>query len=393
MSDQIAVFSILDSPALGGAETHLLENLKFLQKKGFAIHLATHNSKIKKAYQQKFNLYRLPYRLDVIGDAKGFIKFFIQTPLAIFWLLKLLTQLKKKHSQVVVYTPGFTERLVFSPFIKLLGVKLIWIEFGPPGANFNKHWSFPKFLYFLVKNYPDKIITISKNSQKSLCKTAKIPLEVISLIYPGTKKISAAQLKKYKHLGQEWRNKNNLKSKQLLTFVGRLAKEKELEIILKALTKINPKQKKSLHLVVVGAGPEKKHYQKLVKKLDLDSQVTFVGYAPTQLKNTILATSEVFIFPSAWALEGFGMTTIEAMMFQTAVISSGAGPQAEIIQNRKNGLIFTPKNPTSLAKKITVLLDNSALRKKLAQAGRETALKKFTLKRMQEDTLKIIQQV
>ena len=117
MRSKISIFSILDSPALGGAEQYLLSNLEFLSQQGFNITLATYNQKIKAEYQKKFNLINLPYRLDLIGDIKGLIKFFIQAPLAILWLIKVLLKLKNKYQQVIIYTPGFTERLVFSPFL------------------------------------------------------------------------------------------------------------------------------------------------------------------------------------------------------------------------------------------------------------------------------------
>ena len=145
MKSKTAIFSILDSPALGGAESYLLSNLESLAKKNFSIHLATINKNIINNYQDKFSAINLPYRLDIIGNIKGLIKFFIQAPFAIIWLIKNLLELKKRYQQVIVYTPGFTERLIFSPFIKLLGIKLIWLEYGPVEAVFNRNFGLPKF--------------------------------------------------------------------------------------------------------------------------------------------------------------------------------------------------------------------------------------------------------
>ena len=183
MRSKIGIFSILDSPALGGAEQYLLSNLEFLSQQGFNITLATYNQKIKAEYQKKFNLINLPYRLDLIGDIKGLIKFFIQAPLAILWLIKVLLKLKNKYQQVIIYTPGFTERLVFSPFIKLLGLRLVWLEYGPIEAVFKHNFGLPKIVYWVVSQFPDKVITISNHSQLSMIKHSPVDESKIRVIY------------------------------------------------------------------------------------------------------------------------------------------------------------------------------------------------------------------
>ena len=381
------IFSILDSPALGGAENYLLTNLKFLKKNGYDITLATYNVEIKKQYADKFKIIHLPYRLDLIGNKKGLIKFFLQAPPALFWLIKLLLQLKKRYRQVIVYTPGFTERLFFSPFIKFLKLKLIWVEFGPVDFVLKRNFGLPGLLYKAAAYFPDKVITISENSQKSLLKNSKINSRKIELIYPGTKQISQKQIEKYQELGEKWRTKQKLRKSRIITFVGRTSFEKEIEIALRALKNINSK---NIKLVIIGDGPEKRYYEQLTLQLELSDCVLFVGYQDEKNKNTILATSNIFVFPSAWELEGFGMTTIEAMMLGIPVISSGHGPQKEIVNHQKNGLIFSPHNSSSLAKMIKLLLQNKNLATQLGQAGRELVLKRFTQEQMYQKTLKLI---
>ena len=387
MNPKISIFSILDSPALGGAEKYLLSNLEFLSQQGFEITLATYNQKIHNQYQKKFHLINLPYRLDLIGNIRGAIKFFLQAPLAIAWMTQVLIHLKRNHQQVIVYTPGFTERLVFSPFIKLMKLKLIWVEFGPVASVLDRNFGLPKLLYQLAKNFPDRIITISQNSKLSMLRHASIEKNKVAVIYPGTPEVTSTQLKTFRQMGREWKRKHQLKSKKIITFVGRLATEKELGILLKAFSKL---EIKDAQLVIVGTGPEKETYQKLAKELAITDQVLFTGYVSEDKKATILAISDIFVFPSAWKMEGFGMTTIEAMMMGVPVISTGAGPQTEIITDRKTGLFFKAHNKDDLSSKIKQLLMDKKLAQKLATNGRKKALAKFSQTQMLHKTLQII---
>lgn len=387
MKSKTAIFSILDSPALGGAESYLLSNLESLAKKNFSIHLATINKNIINNYQDKFSAINLPYRLDIIGNIKGLIKFFIQAPFAIIWLIKNLLELKKRYQQVIVYTPGFTERLIFSPFIKLLGIKLIWLEYGPVEAVFNRNFGLPKLIYHLTSNFPDKVITISRHSRSSLLKNTSIPKEKISIIYPGVPQITIPELDKFKKMGLSWKKEKKLNSKKLITFIGRLAIEKEVDLLLKAFAKL--KQKKT-HLVIIGDGPEKKAYSKLAKKLGIETRVLFSGFISEVEKKSILAISDIFVFPSAWKMEGFGITTIEAMMANVPVITTGFGPQKEIVSDNKSGLFFKSGNSNDLNKKMSLLLSSSQLANKLSDQGRKVVLKTFKQSLMLRQTLELI---
>lgn len=388
MKSKTNIFSILDSPALGGAENYLLSNLEFLTKQGYEITLATYNQEIKNKYQDQFKIINLPYRLDLIGNLKGTIKFFFQAPLAIVWLIKVLIDLKKNSSLVIVYTPGFTERLTFSPFIKLLGLKLIWLEFGPVEAVFKRNFGLSKILYQLTCGYPDKIITISQNSKLSMIKNSRTDKNKIAIVYPGISQITPAQLKSFQKKGHEWKKQHQLTTKKIITFVGRLATEKEVDVLIKAFSKL---ESKNVQLVIIGTGPDRKTYQKLVKQQKISHQVSFMNYVSEAKKTAILAISDVFVFPSAWKMEGFGITTIEAMMAGAPVISTGTGPQQEIITDKKTGLFFKAHSATDLSLKIKKLLSDKNLAQKLAIAGRKKVVAEFSRTQMHQKTLELLQ--
>ncbi len=390
MKSQKVIFSILDSPAIGGAENYLLSNLSFLKKNDFQVILATHNQQIKKQYSTEFRIIDLPYRLDLIGNLKGLVKFFFQFPLAIIWILRNLYKLKKNYSQIIVYTPGFTERLVFSPFIKLLNLKLVWIEFGPIGAVIDKNFGFTKLVYRAAHHFVDKVITISENSKLSMINNSSIDQSKIKIIYPGIKLFSSSKKKMLRKHGQSFKNKTNIKNKKIISFVGRIAKEKEVDILIKAFAKL---KNKDLHLVIIGDGPAKRDCQQLTKKLKIDHKTTFTGFITDEKRNSILSISNVFVFPSAWSMEGFGISIAEAMALGVPVITTGFGPQREIVSDKKTGLFFKANNSTDLSRKIHQLVSKPTLAKKLEIQGQEEIQKRFNQEAMHQTTLELIQSV
>ena len=97
------IFSLLDSPSFGGAEQYVFGHLRFLNRNGFNILLATNNETVKKEFLKRlrpkdrktFVIKRLPYKLDAIGNLRGLIKFFLSLPKATLWCFLTLKRLKK----------------------------------------------------------------------------------------------------------------------------------------------------------------------------------------------------------------------------------------------------------------------------------------------------------
>src|SRR5579859_3630095 len=149
------IFSLLDTPAFGGAEQYMFSQLSFLSKHGYSVVLATNNEAVKKEIlsrlsvgeQRNFQVITAPYRLDAIGNWKGLLKYFLAAPVGITWCVWILFSLKKRFGNVVCLFPGWSDRVTFSPFVKLLRVPLIWIEIGPLKPVFQRNWGFPKLLY------------------------------------------------------------------------------------------------------------------------------------------------------------------------------------------------------------------------------------------------------
>jgi glycosyltransferase involved in cell wall biosynthesis len=362
------IFSLLDTPAYGGAEEYLLQVLFHLQAQGNRVVLATNNASVKKRAGSTLEIIHLPYRLDAIGNWKGLIKYFIALPGALVWLVTTLKTLASSlyplHPVVCIF-PGYTDRLSFSPFVKILGCRLIWLEYGPLEPTFVRNFGFPRLLYAIGRPFPDVVVTISEWTKRSLMALGKIPQEKIIVIYPGV-------------VIPPRRDPNKKNSTLTVSTVARLASEKEIDVLLRAWAKIDRSDKK---LQIIGDGPERDALEQLAKDLGIRDIVTFTGFVSEVEKRRLLSHSDLFVFPSAWPLEGFGMTTIEAMALGIPVVSSGFGPQAEIVKDGKTGWVFKPHDADDLARVITMAL-RSSQRLVMGARGKEQVSIKFNTKQM-----------
>lgn len=386
------IFSLLDTPAFGGAEQYMFSFLNALNESGYPIVLATNNQQVKAEFEKRlaatsartaqFSIIPAPYRLDAIGNWKGLFKYFVNAPFAIGWLVWTLAKLQKS---VICLIPGFSDRLTFSPFIKLFHLPLIWIEFGPLEPVFKKTWGFPRILYFLARPFVDHVITISEWGKVSTLSAGKISSEKVSIISPGIQIFSDKELAKFRQNGQKEKVKLSIHADlPLIGYVGRLASENQVDVLIEAFALV-----KNAQLLIIGDGPERTLYESLVRKLGLQDHVHFTGFVDEKTKFNLLSTCDIFVYARTWALDGFGISTAEAMSLGLPVVTPNFGPQKELIENRVSGLHFAPNNSQDLANKISYLLSHPADRAKIGVAARKKVAQ-FEDKKQFEKMLRLI---
>jgi glycosyltransferase involved in cell wall biosynthesis len=382
---ETVIFSLLDTPAFGGAEQYMFSHLQFLHQKGYHIVLATNNQKVKeiilgrltKKQKETFHVIPLPYRLDAIGNIRGLIKFFIALPKAYMWCNQTLEELNKRYKKVICLWPGFSDRLAFSNIAHSQKCPLIWIEIGPLEPTFKHNFHFPQFLYKLAEKYPNHIVTTSLFTKKSILRNTHFKNTDITLVYPGTKLFSNKEILNYREEGKKWQKKEKLEKKIVIGLVARLAAENEVDMVIRAISFYKQKNETTnIVLTIIGDGPVKKDLEMLVEKLEIKDTVRFTGFVSEEEKLVMLSACTFFIFPRAWDLDGFGMTTIEAMSLGIPVLTTDFGPQIEIVTDGKEGFRYKPHNSKDLAKKIEKML---SLKTSQRQKMSKNSLERVTL--------------
>lgn len=155
--------------------------------------------------------------------------------------------------------------------------------------------------------------------------------------------------------------------KYLVTYVGRLAPEKDLETLLAAAKSIPVELQEKLQWLIIGDGP-------LREKLEAEApnNVIFAGYLNGKYLAEAYSASDLFVFPSP--TETFGNVVLEALASGTPVIGANSGGVKNIIKSGENGLLCTPGHVEEFTEAIIQLINNNPLRKQMAMAGRRYAL-------------------
>ena len=160
--------------------------------------------------------------------------------------------------------------------------------------------------------------------------------------------------------------RENPKEKIILT-IARLTHQKNIEILIKSFSK-SIAFKKKWKLIIIGDGEEKKKLYELSKKLNVFKSIIFMK--KIRKIDIWYKKASIFILPSKY--EGMPNVIIEAMQSKTAIIGSNILGIKYFIKNKLNGIIFKNNDENSLIKKINLLVNNSKLRDKLAQNGKNS---------------------
>lgn len=163
-----------------------------------------------------------------------------------------------------------------------------------------------------------------------------------------------------------------------LTFLGRLCIEKGINELLEAFTTLSVKyQDVILHLY--GDGEIKTTLQKKYPQ----KNIIWHGY--TNNPRQAILDSSIFILPSY--KEGLSLALLEACMLERAIITTDIDGNLEVIENYQNGLLVPSKNVDKLRIAIQTLLDDEALRKRLAHSARKTYLDRFSFSKIVKEQL------
>ena len=186
---------------------------------------------------------------------------------------------------------------------------------------------------------------------------------------------------------EEIKNSKPSKDKYDIVFVGRLAKSKKVDVLIKS-TALLLKDIPHLKCAIIGDGPQRENLERLTIKLGVQDAVKFFG----RLKNdfdviSILKSSKLFI--SCSVLEGFGIVLMEANACGLPVIAIKHPNNAasELIRDGKNGFLVN-LSPYEISQKALLLLRNEEMRLSLGGYGAEFS-KEFDWSKVSERTFKI----
>lgn len=175
----------------------------------------------------------------------------------------------------------------------------------------------------------------------------------------------------------------------LLLIAARLHPEKGYEYLFQAMTQLKQRFNGKIRLLVAGAGPFLSRYQEMVRSLQCEDVVTFLGFR-RDLPD-LMAAADLFVLPSV--AEAFGLVLAEAIYLGTPVVSTKVGGIPEIVEDGVDGVLVPPANDHALAEAITDLLNDSTRREQMSGIGRDKVIAKFRFEEMVQSYESVYEQL
>ncbi len=153
-----------------------------------------------------------------------------------------------------------------------------------------------------------------------------------------------------------------------ILFVGRLTTEKHIDVVLKALSTLDPAL--DVKFDIVGGGDQRKNLEHLVHQLGLDERVTFHGRTSEEDLRALYTQASLFVIASIAELQS--IATMEAMASGLPIVGANAVALPHLVHDGENGYLFEPGNVQELAARLTdVLTATPEERLRMQQASLE----------------------
>jgi glycosyltransferase involved in cell wall biosynthesis len=173
-------------------------------------------------------------------------------------------------------------------------------------------------------------------------------------------------------------------TRPLLAFAGRLTAAKNLDVALRALTRVA-----RAALVVAGDGEERPRLEALAASEELNGRVHFLGAVSRGEVLGVLAAADAVVLPSRW--ENFPHAAVEALAMGTPVIATRVGGVPEVVRDGENGLLVNPGDVNAFAEAIERYLNDAELRERL-RANAKLSVARFSVDEVYVEIERILEE-
>ena len=366
---RIGIFTETYTPYISGLVTSEVMLKKALEKKGHEVYVVTANLEtFHYEYDEKEKVLRIP------GIPTGIYN----SRLTSIYPIQALNKIKSWNLDIIHSQTEFAIGSFARLFAKQYNIPIVhtyhtmyedYVHYITKGY-FNR--SSKKIVEYLTKFYCDKTINeliVPTKKANELFKEKYHIQRNIHIIPTGIEvdrfyeeKVDEKEINKLK------RKYNIKKNDFTLIFVGRIAEEKNVPYIIEVMEEII-KEKNNIKLLIIGDGPDKEKYEKIVKKTKTESNITFTGKVPWNKIPTYYHLGSAFI--SASTTETQGLTIIEAMAASLPALCINDESFNGTVVNDLNGYLFNDKKECKEA--ILKLANNKKLTKYLSNGARTSA--------------------
>lgn len=225
-----------------------------------------------------------------------------------------------------------------------------------------------------------------------------VPAARIRLVSPGADVPAAADSPRaVLEAHGLWDGRADLPARYLLS-VGRLVEpHKGVDHVLRALPALRGAVPDA-RLVVVGEGPLRARYERIVGSGGVADAVVWAGRVDEATKRALLDGARGLILvsrasPAAAQFEGFGIALVEAALAGRASIAGNSGGIPDAVIDGETGLLVDPSDPVAFVGAARALLEDEALAARLGEAGRARAEREFTWPRVMQRMVAVVSEL
>lgn len=159
---------------------------------------------------------------------------------------------------------------------------------------------------------------------------------------------------------------------------ARLVHQKAFDMTIRAL----PLLPKHVRLVIVGGGDEREMLENLVKELQLEDRVIFVGQVDRSVVTLYRKASDIFVGPSR--SEGLGNAFLSAIASKLPVVATTEGGLSEFMKDGETGWVVQKDNPEQIANAVKDILKNKEKVAEITETAREMVYEEYNWDRIAE---------
>lgn len=211
----------------------------------------------------------------------------------------------------------------------------------------------------------DRIFVCSQYMMEEVKRLFSIAQEKMCLIHNGVV-LPPEQNEEMSQRMAEVRQRLGLEQGPRLFYVGRLVREKGVQLLLQAVSRLR-EEHPAMTLMIAGKGPMREELEHLACQYGIANQVRFLGFIDDEHRNVLFRMADVAVFPSLY--EPFGIVALEAMAFGTPVLAADTGGLREIVRHQENGVTMYTGDVDSLVQQLRWLLSHPEERMALSKTA------------------------
>jgi glycosyltransferase involved in cell wall biosynthesis len=166
-----------------------------------------------------------------------------------------------------------------------------------------------------------------------------------------------------------------------ILFLSNLSFGKGVDTVIEAIPKVIAKRQ-DVRFVIAGEWFDRNEAEQIaefIAKHGIDTFIEWRGLATGFKKEQLYLSSDIFVFPTAYCYESFGIVNLEAMQAGLPIITTARGEIPQLVRHGINGFIIPEQNPAALADSILQLCADEKLREQMGRNNREKFLREYTM--------------